>query len=454
MDPRPRKEVTTMDDELREQVALFRHGVVGELVSGTLAPGDKEKTILRLASKSYEIPGTTRTTLGRSTIRDWVALYEAMGFEGLKPVPRSDVGTCRTIPEPVQDLLLALAKEKPKVGVPSLIRTARLSGKVPADVRLPESTIYRLLEAHGVPRRHSTSTSEPDAMAFAHPYVNDLWMADVMHGPRLLVPGRRQGVKTYLHAFIDDASRVVPYAAFYLAENAACCVDAFKQALLRRGVARRLYCDQGATYRTHHLQVICATLNIALIHSRPHRPRGRGKIERWFRTVRSSFLAHVTSEMLVDLASLNRLLWAWVESEYHRSPHRGLDGNTPLDRFMEDQSLVHPAPDDLEALMRMKVGRRVYKDRTVRLEGRLYEAPDGYAEETVEVLYDPYDPTRPVHLRRPGETDEVALRLLDPHANASVRRQPRDSDEPEAPPATGISYLELVAQRFYEGEEE
>jgi len=91
----------------------------------------------------------------------------------------------------------------------------------------------------------------------------------------------------------------------------------------------------------------------------------------------------------------------------------------------------------------------------VHLDGRLYEAPDGYAGETVEVLYDPYDPGRPVHFRRRGQTAELPLRRLDLHTNATLRRLPRDTpaEEPAAP-ATGISYLDLVARKFYRGDGE
>ena len=440
-----------MDEKLREEIGVFRYGVISELVNGPVPKGGKEAILQRLSSREWLIPGTTRTRLGRSTIRDWADRYEAMGLDGLKPPERADAGTTRSIPEPVQDLLLAMRRERPKASVDSLIRAVRLSGRVGPETPLARSTVHRMLAAHGLPTQSAT-TAEPDALAFTYPHVNDLWTSDVMHGPRLVVPGRRDGGKTYLMAFLDDASRMVPYAAFYLAENAACFQDAFKQALLRRGVVRCLYVDNGATFKTHHLQVICATLNISLVHSRPHRPRGRGKIERFFRHVRTAFLPHVTAAMLSDVGSLNRVLWAWVEAEYHHTPKRGLDGKTPLERFLVDEALVRPAPDNLEALMRMKVPRKVARDRTVRLAGLVYEAPDGWAEETVEVLYDPYDPLRPVHAKRRGQDAEVLLRRLDGVANAHLRRLPREDDAPEEAPPTGISYLDLVAKGFY-GEE-
>jgi transposase InsO family protein len=442
-----------MDENLREQIALFRYGVIAELVNRPLAPREKERLLCALAERSWNIPGSARTRIGRSTVRDWIELYQRHGFEGLKPGPRADAGRSRAIPEEVQDLLLRLRAERPDATLDSLIRAVHLSGRVAKTLRLSRSSVHRFFAAQAAPAKQA-SPGEPDAVAFTYPHVNDLWTSDLMHGPRLLVPGRRDGGKTYLYAFLDDASRMVPFAAFYLAENAACFQDALKQALLRRGLPRRLYCDNGATFRTHHLQVICATLNISLLHSRPHKPRGRGKIERFFRHVRTAFLPHVTPEIFGDLAALNRVFWAWLEAEYHQTPHGGLEGQTPLDRFLDDQALVRLAPEQLELWLRMSVARKVGKDRIVHLDGRLYEAPDGYAGETVEVLYDPYDPGRPVHFRRKGETAERPLRRLDLLTNATLRRVARDPEPGAVAPTTGISYLDLIAKKFYEGDNE
>lgn len=434
-----------MDESLREQIALFRYGVISELVSRPLAPGEKNRLLLRISEQQWTIPGTRRRTIARETARDWVAQYEAMGLDGLKPRQRSDKGTSRALPEAVQDLLLRLRRERPKASVGSLIRALRLSGQVEADLRLTPSTVYRLLAAHGSAPQ-APGTPQPDALAFTYPHAGDLWMSDVMHGPRLLEPGRRRGRKTYLHALLDDASRLVPFAAFYGAESSACFQDALKQALLRRGIPRRLYCDNGALYRHQHLTLVCATLGISLIHSRPHQPRGRGKVERFFGHVRSAFLPHLSERHRLDLATLNRVFWAWLEAEYHQSAHGGLAGTTPLERFLDDAELLRPAPEDLELLMRMKVTRRVARDRSVRLDGRLYEAPDGFAGEKVEVLYDPYEATRPVYMRRPGEREEHRLRHLDAIANASRPRLPREAAKEPESPASGINYLDLICR--------
>ena len=139
-------------------------------------------------------------------------------------------------------------------------------------------------------------------------------MSDVMHGPSVLV-GDRTKRKTYLIAFIDDATRVIPYAAFALAENTREFLPVLKQAVLRRGLVQRLYVDNGAHYRSQHLALVCAKLGIALIHARPYRPQGKGKIERWFKTVRAQLLTRLTEDDTRSLEALNRRLHAWIETE-------------------------------------------------------------------------------------------------------------------------------------------
>ena len=195
-----------------------------------------------------------------------------------------------------------------------------------------------------------------------------------MHGPSVLVAGRQRR-KTYLIAFLDDATRVVPAAAFALAENTRAFLPVLKQALLRRGYCERLYVDNGANYRSRHLGLVCAKLGIALIHARPYRPQGKGKIERFFRTLRAQLLTRLSPQDTASLEALNRRLWGWVEGEYHHSPHRGLDGLTPLERWAQTaQQVRFPEPElDLDALFLFEAIRKVAKDRTVSLNGTLYE---------------------------------------------------------------------------------
>jgi putative transposase len=81
-----------MDETLREKIALFRYGIIAELIGRPLAPREKEKLLGAIAAREWTVPGSRRTRLGRSTVRDWIELYQTHGFEGLKPGPRADAG--------------------------------------------------------------------------------------------------------------------------------------------------------------------------------------------------------------------------------------------------------------------------------------------------------------------------------------------------------------------------
>jgi putative transposase len=256
-----------------------------------------------------------------------------------------------------------------------------------------------------------------------------------MHGPSVAVAGKGRR-KAYLIAFLDDATRLIPYAAFAMSENTAAFLPVFKQALLRRGIPERLYVDNGANFRSHHLALVCAKLGVALIHARPYQPQGKGKLERWFRTCRAQLLAHLGADDTASLEALNRRLWAFVEGEYHHAPHRGLDADTPLERWTrsaEDVRFPEPALD-LDELFLFECMRRVQKDRTVSLHGVVYEVDAALVGEKITLRYDPSAPPgRPVQVLHDSQLVQLA-KPLDAYANCFVKRhRPSWNLQPDAP---------------------
>ena len=184
-------------------------------------------------------------------------------------------------------------------------------------------------------------------------------------------------------------------------------------------------------------------LDIALIHARPYQPAGKGKIERWFRTLRAAWLARLDAKATESLEALNRSLWSWVEGEYHQSPHRGLDGRTPLDQWaLAGENVRYPDPTtDLDDLFLFETKRRVMKDRTVSLHGRLYEVDALLVGHTVTLRYDPdAPPSRPIEVVHDGQPSGLAT-VLDAYANTTVKRhRPSwqlqcDNPPPEPPPS-------------------
>jgi transposase InsO family protein len=254
-------------------VALFRYGLIADLIH--LPPGSKGLYALieQKAQGEYTIPGSCRTRVAAETIRDWLKRYRRGGFEALLPKPRADRGQSRSLPPEVVEVLLQTKEANPALSVQLVIREARKHPQVPAELPLPASTVHRLLARHGLMDKPQEQAGESDRRRFAFQHAGELWMSDVMHGPAVRL-GDRTKRKTYLIAFIDDATRVIPQAAFALAENTRAFLPVFKQALLKKGLPARLYVDNGANYRSQHLALVCAKLGIALIHARPYRPQG------------------------------------------------------------------------------------------------------------------------------------------------------------------------------------
>lgn len=404
-----------MDEAKKREVAVFRFGVISDfVVSESLGRGERERLLREKAERMWVIPHSRRTRLSVSTIASWIRQYERGGrrLEGLYPQGRGDQGQSRALDEEVAQLLIALRRELPRASVKVLVGELRRRKGVEAWARISPTTVYRFLKAQGLWERPEGAA--PDRRRFEAEWPNDLWQSDLMHGPMVEIQGRQR--KSFLIAFLDDMSRLVPHAQFYVQEGLESYLDGLRQALLRRGLPRRLYVDNGPSFRSQHLAQITAALGIALIHSTPYQPEGRGKVERWFRTVREQFLSRWRRGTLEEL---NQALNTWVDQQYHREPH-SVTGQSPLERFAQHMECIRPAPPNLQDYFRKQTLRNVAKDRTVALNGRLYEAPVPLIGKKVVLLYHDHDPAR-VEVLFEGRSHGF-LPLLDQHVNFRVRR--------------------------------
>ena len=436
-----------MSDEnhdLRREVALFRFRLLGPLVHLPAGSDELAAGLRQLAASEHEIPGSSRRRVALSTLRQWLRAYRRDGFEGLYPRRRDDRSQSRSLPPEVAELLTGIKEREPRLTVKAVIRQARDSGRIPDGVRLAHSTVNRLLKQAGLMERPAPDAR--DRRRYAFEFANEAWQSDVLHGPRIAAAqaGRRQA-KVYLIGILDDATRVVPHAAFAYSESVESFLAVFRQALLKRGTPQRLYVDNGANYRSKHLAVICAQLGTALIHARPYKPQGKGKIERFFRRVRAEFLPLIGPGEQAGLAALNRRLWAWIEGDYHHAPHRGLDGDTPLDRWARVGCNVRYAEPgiDLRRAFCYRLARRVSRARTVSVQGRLYETDAALSDQKVVLLQDPAArPEQPLIVLHENREAGRAT-LLDLHANARVRRSTSPGTGPDEPPAEPLALRQL-----------
>lgn len=410
-------------DERRREIALFRYRVIAELTQ--LEPHHRGLYALltEKAEQTFDIPGSLRCRVAAETMRGWLRAYRRGGFDALFPRVRADHGAARSIPGHVVDLLCQMKEDAPDLSIPQLIREARAQHVtvVTDEVKLAESTVHRVLSRRGLMKKQAGEPTSNDRRRFEHEAAGDLWMSDVMHGPK--IRDERYQRRTYLIAFIDDATRVVPYAAFAFSEGVISYLTVFEQAVRRRGIAKRLYVDNGAAFRSKQLAIVCAKLGIALIHAKPYKPQGKGKMERWFRTVRLQFLPRLGPEQLASLDAMNRALSAWIEGEYHHAPHRGLGDESPADKWARVSDGVRLAGADLGEHFLTEQKRNVRTDRTVTLDGVAFEVDAALVGERVTLRFDAARKPgkRAVEVWHQGKRIEIA-RPVDALANSFVKR--------------------------------
>jgi putative transposase len=289
--------------------------------------------------------------------------------------------------------------------------------------------------------------------SFVAECAGSIWYGDVMHGPKVVVRG--QWRKTYLVSLFDDASRLIAHSAFCLGETALDVEGVLKQAVLKRGLPRKLVVDNGSAYRAHTLQGICARLAIQLIYCRPYAPEGKGKLERWHRTFRDQFLSELDERRIADLDDLNARLWAWIEQIYHRTPHDGLQGQTPLARYQQDLPNIRTLGQratQLDALFHHRIRRFVRKDGTVSYQGSRFEVPYPLAGKTVRLVVDPHAGTV-VSVEDDEGNPLGGATPLDAVANLHRKRRKPDPEDASGHPPSDPNLVEL-AYRQYHGQKE
>lgn len=408
----------------RQEEALWRYSLVREPADPRLSCGERGVLVRSLAARLHAHPSGELRSVGRSTLDDWIRAYRAGGFEALAPRQRA------LVPRTPRALLLqaeTLRRENPARTAAQIQRIIAASngGSGPS-----QTTIERHLRRQGLTR--AALTGEHQAFGrFEASAPNELWIADCLHGP--VIEGRR----AILFCVLDDHSRAVVGARFAHAESTVRLEGVLRSAFQARGLCDRLYVDNGAPYASRQLARVCAALGIRLTHSTPGRPQGRGKIERFFRSLRQEVLVELDAHQPLGLVELERVLQAWVERVYHRRVHSETKA-TPLDRFAAFTPR-YPTVGELREAFLWSEMRLVTKTATVSLLGNRYEVDQALVGRKVELRFDPYDlELIEVHYagRACGHAVPHAIgRHVHPHAE-----EPEDTPRP----VSGIDYLRLI----------
>lgn len=441
-----------MNDKQRQEIANFRYGLIAPLVTRKLEPGEQAALLREIASHYYEIPYSTGKTVSIRTLERYVKTYREGGGDALMPSPRADKMQSKQIPPDVLAKAIALKQEAPSRSVRQIMAILELAHLVEPGV-LKESTLSKQLKRRGITRKALEKEQGATFQRFEADYRNACWQGDVQHTMYIPDPEKKGKKKmAYLVTFIDDYSRLVVHAQFYFEERVPRLEDCFKKAILKHGIPEMVYVDNGSIYSSHHFSRICGRLQTQLKHTKPERPQGKGKQEKFYRFVDQSFVPEaydlVEQGKIQTLDDLNRFFAAWLEVAYHQKIHNSFK-QRPADRY---QKCEHPIrtipPHELKEVFLLEETRKVDKTSCVSLLGTIYEVESGLEGESVELRFDPYDMSE-IQVWKDRERRENArlMRVRSMKWEKTNQETPTPMD-PEVTPKTGLNYLELIEEQY------
>jgi transposase InsO family protein len=403
-----------------EAVAIFRAMVIGPVAHRTFSHGELAAELRELSQQRFRPPQADSTrTYSVPTLERWVYAYRADGLAGLLPKPRSDRGFAQDIPAELRELLLDIRREHPNASVPLIRQTLIDEGRM-APEAVSEPTLRRLYAAAGLPRR-APSPGEGDKLRLRWQAERPgaLWHADVCHVTHLAVGDQIRPIR--VHGMLDDASRDSIALEGHDTEKEVDMLGLFVDALRVHPKPDALYLDNGSTYRGEILKTVCARLDITLLHAKPYDPQARGKMERFWRTLREGLLQHLRA--VDSLQDFNARLRAWVEKRYRVAPHSGLLGKSPANVYATRAAEGQLDEATLRAALIIRSRRRVTNDNLVSLDGVAWELDQGFlAGQIVTVAHCFLTPAERPWVEHEGK--RLPLHPLDPAKNARRRRPP------------------------------
>lgn len=354
------------------------------------------------------------------TISTWLYRFKKRGITTLDNKTRRDKNSYRKVQlnelaEAIKDVIPTLSKNKVGV-IPKMTLYRQLMQKnYFTRSQLSQTSFYRMVRENDLLNVEITKKLR---QSFCMQFANELWQADTMHGPSIKQTDG-SWKKTFLIAFIDDASRVITHGEFFYNDNTQNMVDAFRTALFKRGKPDRLYFDNGSNYKSKEILQACLRLDILLSHAPVRDGAAKGKIERFFRGFRDRFLVqHIT---FTSLEALNDKTHHWIENEYNQQKHSSIQ-MTPIDRFALDQYRIHFLVDDeyTEEVFFVEETRKVSKTNLFSINSNKWECPVDLREKTIQVRFDRNNKQRFIiyfNNQRMGEASPVNLVY-----NANVRK--------------------------------
>lgn len=414
-----------MSDKKQEDIALFRYKIIAPVLHEC---GLMQGEYFRKKSKQeHEVPHLGKKIYKVPTFKGWLRNYRNNGFDALKPKLRSDKGSSRKIDEDLGNIIKDKVQMFPSLSPSAIYRLLIGEGDIRADL-MTEGTLRKYIEDNDL---KTLQAGLIPRKKYEKEHINELWIADCMHGPYIMHEKKKR--KVFLICIIDDCSRVIVGGKFFFHENSVSLEIILKEAISRFGLPKTLYTDNGAMFVSSHLQLACARLGLALVHSKPYDSPSRGKIERFFRTVREKFLPFINPLQIDCIEQLNTDFDVWLDKEYQKYFHHGIN-TKPMDKWMDELKntpMKRIASQELDLAFYITIKRRVKNDATISFKANLYEVPPAFIGKIIELRY-PSDKPEDLAIYE-NDKPVVKVKKVNPQQNAT-------------PPAWGIKFNQKKEQ--------
>ena len=391
----------------KDDYALFKYSIIAPFINGTSNTKSVRSFCDQASKKEYSYKGESYT-FKSSTIRNWISKYKKQGYDDLIRKTRSDKTKPRVLDDDILARVNIIKNEYPKIRTTALYKILIEEGYF-----IDNEISLRTFERYVANCNFISLNSEYERKAYTFEFSNDSWQCDTTSGPYIVIKGQKY--KTYIMVFIDDHSRLIVGARAFFNDNALNMQTLLKEAIKLYGIPKQLYADNGGPYSNKQLSIICARLGINLKNARAYDPQAKGKVERFNRTLKDTWMNTFNWNNIKSLDELNKMLSKHI-NKYNNTFHRSLN-NTPNEVYFKDNSEVrHVDLNKLESYFYHTINRKVSNVGTVKIENNIYEIDYSLVKRTIELTYDPFDLSKVYY-------DGKEYGLLDSVSNSKKRRK-------------------------------
>ena len=397
--------------EKKQEIALFRYRVISPLINGN-SNLSQNKQILELSKQKYTKTDGSSAYISAETIERWYYAYKKLGFDGLLPRNRNDAGTIRKADDDVIQVINHYIQTYPRMTAKSIYDALIESGYIQT-LEISYSTIDRYV---GKIKKDKGIIITSELKRYEASHINDIWCCDTTYSFKIVdTDGSKK--RMFIIAIIDDASRLIVGVDVFFNDNYINFSKVLKNAIRKYGKPKTLNLDNGGTYNNKQLELLGARLGINLHHCAPYSGWQKGKIERWFRTMKDHFMAEYDLVNLKTIEQFRQDLLDYVV-KYNQTIHKSIN-MSPLSRFFDsDEEILKVDEDKLNKAFLLEIERSVSADSVIIINSIEYEVPYQYARQKITIRYS--DDLENVYVVNDNKLEEI--KLLDKKANSKTKR--------------------------------